>query len=402
MNAPRRIASPAVLAVAGLLLLGLAVWVRVSGWSYVSRDMAHFLFGWVDELRNMGYAGLAQSSANYNPPYLYLLLIGLLLEPGASALAITKSISTVFDVALAGAVAWSLVGQGGTPGERRWLRPAAGFVATLLLPTVWMNSAVWGQCDAIYSFWLVLGFVFAERRSNTAAALCFVSALAFKLQAAFLGPVVIAVAWLATRRWQFVAILVVGYLAWLLPSVMAGRPWGDALTVYLRQATTEMDLSLGAPNLWTPANVLVWREGHRKILLVAGLAVAVVAALAFIPVCVRLVKQSRAHVLPLACTAAFMVPFMLPKMHERYFFPADVLALALALRDRRWIPIAVLIQIGSASACMAYLTDLPGSWLRPPGILANCVAAVLLLRHWWQQYRQLAAPSRPDENQRAH
>jgi Gpi18-like mannosyltransferase len=397
-----RLAPPGAALVAGLVLLLIAaVWVRAAGWPDVSRDMAHFLFEWVDDLRRMGIPGLAQTNANYNPPYLYLLLGGLAVAPGAGAADLTKSISTIFDVALGAAVAWSLWPRDGAPGTSRWQRPAAGFALTLILPTVWMNSAVWGQCDAIYTFWLVLGFTFAQRRQDIPAALCLVSALAFKLQAAFLGPVVLALIWCTTGRLKFVAVLAIGYLIWLWPSVLAGRTWGDALTVYLRQATTEMDLSLGAPNLWTIANRLITSDDSRRLAVLAGLAATTVLALAAIPFCVRLLRQSRQHLLPLACTAAFLVPFLLPKMHERYFFPSDVLAVALALRDRRWVPIAVLIQVGSATACMAYLTDLPGNWLRPPGILADCVVAVLLLRYWLAEYRQLPNSYRPAETARA-
>ncbi|MCE4557555.1 hypothetical protein [Pelomonas cellulosilytica] len=403
-GAARRPLPPPALVLAIVGLLGAALWVRWQGWGFISRDMAHFLYFWVDELRQLGFPGLATTSANYNPPYLYLLLAGLQLDPAATAAQITKAISTLFDIGLAGTVAWSVPREPADSTRPAWLRPALAFVATLLLPTVWMNSAVWGQCDAIYSFWLLLGFLLAERRQDAASALTLVSALAFKLQAAFLGPVVLAVAWCARQRWQFAVLLVAGYVAWLWPSVIAGRPWGEALTVYLHQATSEMDLSLGAPNLWTPAKYVFTSDAAQKAALFTGLAVTVIAMLAAIPFCIRMVQRSREHLLPLACTVAFMVPFMLPKMHERYFYPADVFSLALAFRDRRWLLITALIQLGSATAYLGYLSELPGPVVRLPGILANCVVAVLLVRHWWRAWHAPVGtgPSTPTSMSHAH
>lgn len=52
---------------------------------------------------------------------------------------------------------------------------------------------------------------------------------------------------------------------------------------------------------------------------------------------------------------AIGIPFLLPHMHDRYFFLADVLTLILACMDRRRIPQAALVQIASLGAYYAYL-----------------------------------------------
>jgi hypothetical protein len=58
-----------------------------------------------------------------------------------------------------------------------------------------------------------------------------------------------------------------------------------------------------------------------------------------------------------ACTLWLAVePFILPKMHERYFFPADVFSFVLAVwRPGRWW-VAALFQAGSAMAYATVLT----------------------------------------------
>ena len=47
---------------------------------------------------------------------------------------------------------------------------------------------------------------------------------------------------------------------------------------------------------------------------------------------------------------AIGIPFLLPHMHDRYFFLADVLTLILACTDRRHIPQAALVQVASLGA----------------------------------------------------
>ena len=46
-----------------------------------------------------------------------------------------------------------------------------------------------------------------------------------------------------------------------------------------------------------------------------------------------------------------LVVFCLPRMHERYFFMAGPLSVALAARERRALPAAVLIELAMLSAC---------------------------------------------------
>lgn len=48
------------------------------------------------------------------------------------------------------------------------------------------------------------------------------------------------------------------------------------------------------------------------------------------------------------------VPFLLPYMHDRYFFLADVLTLTWACASLRGLPAAVLVELASLSAYLTY------------------------------------------------
>ncbi len=389
--APSRAGIRVRLVIAGLA--SVALLARYGTWDYRSRDIEHFLNPWIRHLGEHGFSGLSSVQANYNPPYLYLLLLGKASAPAASALQIAKWISTCFDILLAFLVASAASSRSNSTTSSAWQNYLLTISVTLALPTVWLNSATWGQCDSIYTCFLLLSLLAAERGRDFGFATSFSSAVAFKLQALFMGPVAVAILWTRRSRSRLLLSAVLIYLAWLLPSVLAGTPWQDALTVYFRQAASESELAFGAPNIWTMAKHLLTEARAQKLGLLVGLAAAVGFSIFWIVFAVRMLRRDDAHLMTLALTSVFMLPFMLPKMHDRYFFPADILALLLAARDRRWWPLAVLIEIGSLSAYLGYLGEFSGALVRPVGILANIVAAVLLARYWRQQW--LTAPPAP-------
>jgi len=71
-------------------------------------------------------------------------------------------------------------------------------------------------------------------------------------------------------------------------------------------------------------------------------------------------------------------------MHERYFFLADILALALALSDansRSW-HLAILVQIASILALFAYASGIASfaAIAAVPMLIATCRIGITLLR----------------------
>jgi Gpi18-like mannosyltransferase len=100
----------------------------------------------------------------------------------------------------------------------------------------------------------------------------------------------------------------------------------------------------------------------------------------------------------LALLSAMALPFLLPKMHERYLFLGDVLALALALavRDRRTVVIAVAVQLTSLAALVSYIYAWPA-----PALVGSIVGGIALISIWqlaresgacWPNLRRSASP----------
>jgi Gpi18-like mannosyltransferase len=129
---------------------------------YVSEDSSFFLLPWMEVFRAQGASALGDDFSNYNFPYLFLMFLASLLplEP----LIAVKLVSMVGEVLLAYSVA-ALV-QTLRPTR---FGPAALGAAALLLPTVLMNASMWGQCDAIYSAFILFSLRALLLRKGRAA-----------------------------------------------------------------------------------------------------------------------------------------------------------------------------------------------------------------------------------------
>ena len=60
-------------------------------------------------------------------------------------------------------------------------------------------------------------------------------------------------------------------------------------------------------------------------------------------------------ILAAATVLALGIPFLLPHMHDRYFFPAGMIAIVWACMDTRRIPVAALTELSSLSCYSTYL-----------------------------------------------
>ncbi|HPU02673.1 MAG TPA: glycosyltransferase 87 family protein, partial [Rhodoglobus sp.] len=205
-----------------LLAVGLAcaIAVRFSLGPLSTGDYTHFMKGWIEVLREQGFAAFGTSFANYNPPFLYLLYLFGLLPIGG--LAVVKVIAALFDFALAAgvaAIAYRLRGS--------MIVAAFAGVGALFIPEVLINSGMWGQVDATYTAFLVWSVYFVLARRDIPAWVLFALALSFKLQAIFLLPWLAVAFVLQKHRWRAVAIGAGVFLLTYVPALLAGRSPGS-------------------------------------------------------------------------------------------------------------------------------------------------------------------------------
>lgn len=333
-------------------LIVAAFSIRLYFFNYETTDYQWFLTKWVDFYRNNnGFRGLRFSNGNYNIPYLYFMALFSYSE--IKDLFLIKLLSCFFDVILAYAAMLCIRNSGET-----LKRSAIGFFVVLFLPTVIVNSSVWAQCDSIYVSLALLGIALAlpddERCHPVLSMICIAASFGFKLQAVFIMPVYI-ILWIVKRfRWQHFLLFPATYLAMILPAVILGRPLSDCITLYADQAdTVGSSLNYNAPSIFGLLKNITDTESASKAgIIFAFAAMTVIIAVAFI----FRNRLGRKGILCLSLLMVCIIPFLLPHMHDRYFFAADILSVVLAVAFPRAIPCALLTQFASGICYIAYLT----------------------------------------------
>lgn len=401
----RALLTPQRLAVLGLAVAAVALrWLFVG---FVSGDYRTFLSRWWVYLATHGHlSGLADDSfSNYNTPYLVLLAVATHL-PVRPIVAI-KAISVIGDLVLA----WlgSRVVAQVRPASP-W-SPVLAFGVVIFLPTVVMNSGVWAQCDSLYAAACVACVLLLMRGRPWAASAWFGVAFAFKLQAVFLLPVLLGVLLVNRHRLRTLLAAPATFLACLVPALLAGRSLSSQLMVYPLQVTdssgtggtvgrgpgggsgpgggpggTASGFTLNdgqsfthnapTPYAWLPADASVaWKY--------AGLAFAVAVVVGCGTwLLARRRRLDAPQVLLVAATCALVVPLLLPEMHERYFYLAEVLLTLAAFVDWRWALPALGIQAASTTTYLAYLLDthlVPLGAAAAVALASGLGAAVLLV-----------------------
>jgi hypothetical protein len=351
-----------------LALVALAIFERVACWHQRPPDMPIFLEPWFAHIVHYGpIQAFAHPFSNYEPAYLYLLAIGSLAHGLAAPMTIIKILSVLGTVFLYSAIAGLL---------RAMKRDTRGALLVLVLPSVAINDGLLAQCDALWAGACIFALA-ATIRGRTLAALVWCGvAISFKAQAAFMAPVIIGA--MIGRRpplWQWCVPGVI-FVATLAPAWLLGWPASQLLTVYLDQASLDQ-LAGRLANPWMFGTIFA--EHAARHFFVLGYAAAGLAALGIAALAARNPRNGKLLIL-LGALAGTALPFLLPKMLERYYFLGDVMTLALALSWKsRPSAIAVrAVQIASILTHFGYIYFFYDPWPTLVGVLFAAAALVAM------------------------
>lgn len=369
-------------------LVVLAVLVRIPFLNSTTGDTTVFVVPWYEHVRIEGFGALGgpvpnlrgEFGGNYSPPYYYLLWIMSWFDGLAPKLWLVKFISFAFDL-LAAFFAYRLVKL-----HSSGLRAVIAATAVLLCPSILANSAWWGQSDMLWTSMILGSLYYAMSGKPYLSAILFGVGLSFKAQAFFFAPFLFMLLVNGEVKIRHLACAPLAFVAMLLPAIAAGRSPMDALTVYLQQAGYFEKLSMNGPNLYLFVPDSLYAVGS-----IAGLVLTAAAcfALAILP---RLRGVILGHEQKILAATMFvaLAPFLLPKMHDRYFFAADIFAIVLAIyRPRLWFA-PVMLQLASLCAYIPIITwnlsDFTEMWLTPLGLsgVLNTVTVAFLVYLFWR------------------
>lgn len=300
---------------------------------------------------------LETTYANY--PSFYYFIIALFSYLPISEIAVIKLISYMFDFGLAAGVVL-LVGHV-TQGHK--LKMLISYTAALFLPTLFINSALWAQTDAVYAGFAVW-FVYFILKEKQALAMVFIGlALMIKLQIIFIFPL-IGLLFLRRKFNIFYLVIPVGVvLLSFLPAYFAGAPFKMPFELFFNVTKTYNVPNMNSGSLYAFFQGLNNHGLFREEIALIGvwLAFTVLVVVIFV-FDYKKIDLNKASIVGLATLFAFLTPFLLPHMHDRYFFMGDVFIIVYALTYKKRYHLVVLSQFASL---LTYANFVLGGWFFP-------------------------------------
>ena len=167
------------------------------------------------------------------------------------------------------------------------------------------------------------------------------------------------------------------YLVLSIPSLIVGRSLTDILLTYVNQSSEYKNLTYNAPSIyqWFPSNLVK----STTVIGYIGIVLTVVAILIIIYVSLKYMKViTYENVIELALLFVVIVPFLLPRMHERYFFMADIISLLYAFCFPKKFYVGVIIPLVSLVCYFPFLYNTSTNYLLALSIVLFIIILDLL------------------------
>ncbi len=330
----------------------ISIYARIVLIDYVSGDFYYCIEPWFNELKeNGGLSALKLDIGNYNLPYLTILAL-LTYLPIDSIISV-KTISIICDYICALAV-MKIVYIIYKNNKNKDLYALIAYGVTLFLPTVILNSAYWGQADAIYVAFILLAVAALLEEKYLKAFIYLGVSFGFKLQFIFILPLLILM-YISNKKFPIYYFLIIPIvnIIMCLPAIFFGKPISGCIDIYISQAS-EYDayLSMNFPGIYnilfptTEENYIMAPNDYiAKTGIMATLFVFVIMAMLTL---YKKIKFNKQQIIEFGLLSIMIATFLLPHMHDRYLFAGDILSILYFIynKDKIYVPIGIsLISI---------------------------------------------------------
>ena len=325
-----------------LIVTCMAILARIPGLDYISEDMTDHLLPWAEQFRtNPGFSAMRSQIGDYN--ILYQTLIVLICRLPGSMVYLYKYISIFFRLPACGELVRKV--RGGTAFCPAF---AVTYAIVLFVPTVILNSAVWGQCDAMYTCVCILALAALYRRRYVASFIALGIAFALKLQTIFILPVYLYV-YICRKDFSLLHFFISIFTLWVtgIPAYLEGRSLLTVFQIYLNQMNEYPLLVMNSPSIWT----LFFPE-YAYMRLCALITTVLILGLFLYHLLnhKQVIREDPESYLILAAWCTWTCFLFLPSMHERYSYLSDLLLVLLALLSGKYLPYAL------AAVCISGVT----------------------------------------------
>ncbi|MEY4480334.1 MAG: hypothetical protein RLZZ267_1012 [Bacillota bacterium] len=365
------------------LMLRFAAALKLAPFPY---DFATF-FAWSEGLVQYGFGAFydSQRFIDYPPGYMYVLSIigeirhafGYVQGSVGSAL-LLKAPAIVADIA----ISFVLYRIGREGGQHR----LAILVASLYIlnPVVWLNSAMWGQVDSVFTLILLLAIWQLSKQAYTFAGIWYAIAILVKPQALLFGPVFLFVP-LRSQPFQAWGKMVFSGLLTFILGIMPFALQQEPLWIYNLYKSTLSSYAYYSVNAFNVPALLGgnWQPLGDSASLFSTLTLGlIVIAAGLFAWHYRQTTHLEAYIALWVILTVFLFAF---KMHERYLFPALALLPLIWLwtKQIRWAVVFALVTLAQMiNVGLIYIQSLGQNQPLLFGQTAIHVSAMLLLIAW--------------------
>jgi len=333
-----------------LLIMGMTfagVVIRFVFKSIVTDDWNIFWGPWIEELKTGGFHALSTDFYDYAPPFMYILYFISVIP--MNPMTAYKGVACAFDILAALVVAGIIYDC--TKSKTRAIGIYSIF---MIMPTLIANSALWAQCDIIYTTFVLLSILFIFKDKPNWSMICYGIAFAFKLQTLFIFPLFV-ILWAKNKlKLQHFLWVIVMYFAGIIPAWLAGRPFMELVNIYVAQGTQDAySLSLKWSNIYQILGPTFFIQEYESagIWLILGILMLLLFYMAY-----RKYRLTKEFILLMGFFFAMVTAYFLPHMHERYGFLADIFAILYAFTTIKRFYYPLIHIMLSFSAYMEYLS----------------------------------------------
>lgn len=343
-----------ILLIALITALIVSVILRISMFSFISSDMEGYLLGWFGQIEQLGkFKALNTQVGNYS--VLYQTLIAVMTYIPVNPLYQYKILSVVFDYSLAFAIGMIVYEI-----TKNKLSFVISVIVSLFVPIVFINSSLWGQCDAIYSSFAIWSLYAFAKKKYPVSFILYGIACSFKLQAIFLLPFFLF-AYIRKKEFSVFNFFIIPAVmeAVCIPAMLMGRGFKAAFSTFYYQTDSCDKMYFNYPSLWALFSDLSESDLSRVFInsskIAAIILTFIVLAVIMTVLFYRKIHLSEENIVNTAFIFVYTCVLFLPGMHERYGFLFEMLSLIICFKNKKMIPASALLIMIS---CITYGSSL--------------------------------------------
>ena len=279
-----------------------------------SPDYNTFLSKWFDkiiELRNVD--ALKHTIGDYPDSYMFILILGTYIT--RNSVLYIKIVSIIFDFVI------FIFGYKIIKNFDKDLAIKKSWIL-LIIPGIIVNSAVLGQCDSIFSAFILIFIYYILKGKNKLALLFLGISFSFKLQALFVAPILIYLLYTKKIKMFDIIFILIGFIIPFIPSIVYGKGLIENIKILLFQTSEYNYFVKSCPNIYS-----LFCLNYMEINVILKYILSLIVIIISVIICLNKTscKYSDKVFLKKLTLLSLIVPFLLPSMHDRYFYLANIL-----------------------------------------------------------------------------